>query len=760
MGFLFATKVTEKDFLEHTAQIKEEQAKRDQSNEQKFQALRDQIAALEKKCEKRDDEISSFVRGEFKNGIDKKIDTAQQHLEQAIHLLQEKTENATAELERVLREAISTLQKSTTKRLDTHAADLKKMRNALSGKLFDLASYKVERERDRVNIVLEDDSTLNNDVEGESQPVLIEGTLLGGTNLVAGADADGAQQEYNSSKDTAILDDPASVSGAAEGRDGAGAGAQGTSSNAAGGAEVDDGAQPGGREIGAAVEQADAPHEGSTTQEKSASLEMAAINPPLLSPSNSKSTASRTVTLPPMPSSPSTSMRKLESYRPRTKNTAKRVKRVEWIVQDVQYKLQVYETGQPLYSPEFTVNLDPSKNKVLHRAKLIFYPRGSSIVAKPGFCSVFLQFPLDDLMDEVVAVDSKGNAQTIFPSAFNPPSVHEHFLNNTNEPAELAARIQKNASQQQHFAKRTRPPYFAEQFLASGPKGARGASPLDALLWKNATRGGSVSGSSPEKNHSTTGGLLQQGFIPGPDMAQQVGRFELHGRRNSFWFRYRLKVGNFESYEVLDTIYKGVDNFCEVAPEIDRETDSLTISVEFVPEPEVLDEIRTEAGKYVHSGQELLHHAEKAFSFPDSKEAVPPWERRLGAASGVDSERSPSKVRVLLPPDEDDDKVPNQFSPSVKQYYPNGRNGPTFADNVNDQANIIRDRDYANQMLSSTTEFVDKKANVFFPFEQLEEKLKSVGTQDVDGGADEEKLQLDEPPGVIDPGAAEEAAAA
>lgn len=35
-----------------------------------------------------------------------------------------------------------------------------------------------------------------------------------------------------------------------------------------------------------------------------------------------------------------------------------RIKQVEWTIQEISHKLQIYEPGQPLLSPEFTVVLD------------------------------------------------------------------------------------------------------------------------------------------------------------------------------------------------------------------------------------------------------------------------------------------------------------------------------------------------------------------------------------------------------------------
>ena len=39
------------------------------------------------------------------------------------------------------------------------------------------------------------------------------------------------------------------------------------------------------------------------------------------------------------------------------KNGKRRVKKVEWIIQDISHKKTVYDTGECLHSPEFTVNL-------------------------------------------------------------------------------------------------------------------------------------------------------------------------------------------------------------------------------------------------------------------------------------------------------------------------------------------------------------------------------------------------------------------
>ncbi len=97
-----------------------------------------------------------------------------------------------------------------------------------------------------------------------------------------------------------------------------------------------------------------------------------------------------------------------EQFRVRGANRSKKVKRVEWVIQDMASKKMVYERGEGVFSPEFTVNLD-GENKVLKRAKLVFYPNGSTIVAKPGFCSVFLLHH----MDAVEAQVGEGMSQEI-----------------------------------------------------------------------------------------------------------------------------------------------------------------------------------------------------------------------------------------------------------------------------------------------------------------------------------------------------------
>lgn len=50
---------------------------------------------------------------------------------------------------------------------------------------------------------------------------------------------------------------------------------------------------------------------------------------------------------------------------------------------------------------------------------------------------------------------------------------------------------------------------------------------------------------------------------------------------NAIWFRYNLFIGS-QKRGVFDSIYKGTDNFCEFVGEIDVESDTLKIGVEFL----------------------------------------------------------------------------------------------------------------------------------------------------------------------------------
>eukprot|EP00391_Amoebophrya_sp_Ameob2_P012378 CAMPEP_0178998454 /NCGR_PEP_ID=MMETSP0795-20121207/9520_1 /TAXON_ID=88552 /ORGANISM="Amoebophrya sp., Strain Ameob2" /LENGTH=803 /DNA_ID=CAMNT_0020691131 /DNA_START=120 /DNA_END=2531 /DNA_ORIENTATION=- len=765
---MFAPRVLLKDFQEHNERIKSEKLASERRHDEQISELKQAIAKVARESAQQIESLEAFVKGPFFSGLERKIQDSEKLAKDTLSDLRRNTEEKFQAVEKSL-SSLRDESQHATGRLDGHKSDLKRIGNALSGRLFDLASYKLERERDRINIVFEDDSVLNSSgVEGQND------TLF----TAAGGEGDGGGG--------------AGVAGDHPDPDVVASG--GLGSVAAGEDEQPPTEMEGDSERPDDHDQSVAPPEAAAAEEAPGADETSPLLKDLKrrkfsSPSlNGNHSLNQTPQLVPQPMHElRTKTKQLEQYRPFTigNQVAKRVKKVEWMVMDIEHKLSVYETGQPLYSPEFTVNIDPlaSPQKLLKRARLVFYPKGNSIVAKPGYCSVFLYFPLDDPanpVDEIVGYDADGNgAVSTFPSggggngaelrgggpprngrnlrtrpvtnlpgsggdysSFLPPG-HEVGGYNTN-PLRFSP-----GSYVQNLLHPNKSP-SRRSATGDDDNGRYGSSALDALLVKN---------SRPED--------------------VRVGRFHFGGEprahfaavRNSFWFRYRLKVGKTESYEVLDTIYKGVDNFCEVRPEVDKETDSLTISLEFLPEqPENV--LKSTVARAVLSGQELLQMSENMFQFPDSKEADPAWERDLKTARGDDEGQSAAtkvqaaaadadpSVEPILPAEaeaedadaariNDEDREREPQTPSSKQHYPDGRYSGSAADNVQDKEKIERDRRYADTMLNSTTEFVRPDANLFFPFEKLADKMKDIGDETGVGVAGEHTAHSENPGGAV-----------
>eukprot|EP00392_Amoebophrya_sp_AT5.2_P008330 g8351.t1 len=709
---MFAPRVLLKDFQEHNERIKSEKLASERRHDEQISELKQAIAKVARESAQQIESLEAFVKGPFFSGLERKIQDSEKLAKDTLSDLRRNTEEKFQAVEKSL-SSLRDESQHATGRLDGHKSDLKRIGNALSGRLFDLASYKLERERDRINIVFEDDSVLNSSgVEGQND------TLF----TAAGGEGDGGGG--------------AGVAGDHPDPDVVASG--GLGSVAAGEDEQPPTEMEGDSERPDDHDQSVAPPEAAAAEEAPGADETSPLLKDLKrrkfsSPSlNGNHSLNQTPQLVPQPMHElRTKTKQLEQYRPFTigNQVAKRVKKVEWMVMDIEHKLSVYETGQPLYSPEFTVNIDPlaSPQKLLKRARLVFYPKGNSIVAKPGYCSVFLYFPLDDPanpVDEIVGYDADGNgAVSTFPSggggngaelrgggpprngrnlrtrpvtnlpgsggdysSFLPPG-HEVGGYNTN-PLRFSP-----GSYVQNLLHPNKSP-SRRSATGDDDNGRYGSSALDALLVKN---------SRPED--------------------VRVGRFHFGGEprahfaavRNSFWFRYRLKVGKTESYEVLDTIYKGVDNFCEVRPEVDKETDSLTISLEFLPEqPENV--LKSTVARAVLSGQELLQMSENMFQFPDSKEADPAWERDLKTARGDDE-------------------------------------GQSAATKASSQSCLLKQKLKMQMQLELTMKIENESprphANLFFPFEKLADKMKDIGDETGVGVAGEHTAHSENPGGAV-----------
>ncbi|CAD7943557.1 unnamed protein product [Amoebophrya sp. A25] len=733
---LFAKRVLQKEFDEWESELIRKTEVRSIEQDQEIEKLKDRINELESRLSQRlDDEASA------RSSADHKLTTALQDAsadlraadEQLNTQLNEAQAKAAVDLQTASEQAHSALETTEgklAKRLDRHASDLRKIGNALSGKLFDLASFKLERQRDRINIIMEDDSVLNS-----------EGVAAEGPSAFSPADQ---EVVANLEQDPSSADAGAACIEKTE---------EGDDAEKLPGEEEENTTSPSFRKNPIVKEGEEGldevprgPQEDDSATGTSSSLSRSRRRP---TPQQEQFGGSQPSKL--QKQQLHQHAGSVERYRPFTKPTrgGSRCKRVEWLIQDASHKLQVYETGQPLYSPEFTVNLDYAtsatttgninvqQERVLKRARLVFYPRGSSIVAKPGYCSVFLQFPLDDPAnpsDDLVTVGNFGGFTSAFPSGApnvsphrrrtRPPLFAEHNrfggfssptrMNNIDPPGALP--LAQEAESLRRMQQQNKIISYTDSILS-----LPGKSPLDAILRKN---------------------LQADGILPrdqDPGLGTDYRGIQVSSR-NNFWFRYRLQVGNFVSTEVLDTIYKGVDNFCEVLPHVDNDEDTLTVSVEFLAETSSLSQVggpdeewSSPAGRAFLAGRALLQHSEPEWKFPSSKEGQPVWEQKMppepgtafpslgGAGRADQDEGEASRAK-----NNDDEK--EVLSPSIKQHYAGGRYSGV-ADFTQDKEKSERDRDHTSRLLSSTTEFVSRDANLFFPFERLDDRMKNIGVE-------------------------------
>eukprot|EP00392_Amoebophrya_sp_AT5.2_P019117 g19842.t1 len=338
---MFAPRVLLKDFQEHNERIKSEQLAAEKRHDEQISELKQAIAKVARESAQQIESLEAFVKGPFFAGLERKIQDSEKQAKDTLSELRRNTEEKFQAVEKSL-SSLRDESQHATGRLDGHKSDLKRIGNALSGRLFDLASYKLERERDRINIVFEDDSVLNSaGVAGQNDNLFTaaggEGDGGGGAGVAGDADPDVvASGDLGSVAAGEDEKPPTEMEG--------------------------DGERPDAHDQSLAPPEAAAAEAPAPVDETSPllqDLKRRKFSSPSLNGNHSLNQAPQLV---PQPMHElRTKTKQLEQYRPFTigNQVAKRVKKVEWMVMDIEHKLSVYETGQPLYSPEFTVNIDP-----------------------------------------------------------------------------------------------------------------------------------------------------------------------------------------------------------------------------------------------------------------------------------------------------------------------------------------------------------------------------------------------------------------